>query len=276
MGHSTVGPAGTWLATLQCEGGRRFEVTASAGASHSTASEGTCTVLFDGLLHSRREWLDDFSELAGATASDASLVLNAYLRWGEGLLDRVKGLFALIVWDGGNDLLLCARDPHGMHPFFYADDGRDLFLSASVEALVQHPRIPDAVDRVALADHLCHRWPKLDSTYYEAVRRLPGGYALRVRAGNRSVDRYWDPIPPGKPIDYISDEEAGHFTELLDQAVERCLPGGPAAIYLSGGLDSVSIAALAHEQPLESRLRVSRALRRRPGLRGDPHRQWRR
>lgn len=248
MGHSTVGPPGTWLATLQGGGQRRFEVTATAGASHTIATEGTCTVLFDGLLHSRREWLEAFSELTGATASDASLVLNAYLRWGEGLLDRIRGLFALIVWDSRNDLLLCARDPHGMHPFFYAADAGDLFLSASVEALVQHPRIPDAVDRVALADHLCHRWPKLDSTYYEAVRRLPGGYALRVRAGNRSVDRYWDPVPPGKPIDYISDEEAGNFAELLDQAVERCLPGGPAAIYLSGGLDSVSIAALAQEQ----------------------------
>jgi asparagine synthase (glutamine-hydrolysing) len=248
MGQSTVGPAGTWLATFRREGKRRFEVSATPGASHSTASEGTCTVLFDGLLHSRREWLDDFSGPAGAGASDASLVLNAYLHWGEELLDRIKGLFALIVWDADNDLLLCARDPHGMHPFFYADDGGDLFLSASAEALVQHPRIPDAVDRVALADHLCHRWPKLESTYFEAVRRLPGGYALRVRAGIRSVERYWDPIPPGKPIEYVSDEEAGRFTELLDQAVERCLPDGQAAIYLSGGLDSVSIAALAQEQ----------------------------
>ena len=101
---------------------------------------------------------------------------------------------------------------------------------------------------LAIADHLCHRWPKLESTYFEAVRRLPGGYALRVHEGRRTVARYWDPIPPGRPIDYISEEEAGRFTELLDQAVDRCLPGGPAAIYLSGGLDSVSVAALAQEQ----------------------------
>ena len=164
------------------------------------------------------------------------------------MLERVKGLFALIVWDGGKDLLLCARDPHGMHPCFYADDAGDLFLSASAEALARHPRIPGTVDRVAIADHLCHRWPKLESTYFDAVRRLPGGYALRIREGRRTVARYWDPIPPGRPIDYISEEEAGRFTELLDQAVDRCLPGGPAAIYLSGGLDSVSIAALAQEQ----------------------------
>ena len=220
-------------------------MSAGPGSSHSIANDGTCTVLFDGLLHSRREWLDDFSL---PTASDASLVLNAYLRWGEGVLERVKGLFALIVWDGGKDLLLCARDPHGMHPCFYADDAGDLFLSASAQALARHPRIPGTVDRVAIADHLCHRWPKLESTYFDAVRRLPGGYALRIREGRRTVARYWDPIPPGRPIDYISEEEAGRFAELLDQAVDRCLPGGPAAVYLSGGLDSVSIAALAQEQ----------------------------
>ena len=245
MGRPTAGHAGTWLATVRKEGGKRFEVSAGPGSSHSIANEGTCTVLFDGLLHSRREWLNDFSL---STASDASLVLKAYLRWGEGVLERVKGLFALIIWDGGRDLLLCARDPHGMHPCFYADDAGDLFLSASADALARHPRIPGTVDRVAIADHLCHRWPKLESTYFEAVRRLPGGYALRVHEGRRTVARYWDPIPPGRPIDYISEAEAGRFTELLDQAVDRCLPGGPAAIYLSGGLDSVSIAALAQEQ----------------------------
>ena len=220
-------------------------MSAGPGSSHSIANDGACTVLFDGLLHSRREWLDDFSL---PTASDASLVLKAYLRWGEGVLERVKGLFALIVWDGGKDLLLCARDPHGMHPCFYADDAGDLLLSASAQALARHPRVSGTVDRLAIADHLCHRWPRLESTYFEGVRRLPGGYALRVRDGKRTVARYWDPIPPGRPIDYISDDETGHFSELLDQAVDRCLPAGPAAVYLSGGLDSVSIAALAQEQ----------------------------
>ena len=245
MGRPAAGPVGTWVATLRNGGTERFELTSGPRSSHSVASDGDITVLFDGILHTRGEWLHEFSLPA---ASDASLVRNAYLRWGERVLERAKGLFALIVWDGGKDLLLCARDPHGMHPCFYADYAGDLFLSASAEALARHPRISAGIDRVAIAEHLCHRWPKLDSTYYDRVRRLPGGYALRVQNDKRTVARYWDPIPPGRPIDYVSDDEAGQFTALLDQAVERCLPGGPAAIYLSGGLDSVSVAALAQEQ----------------------------
>ena len=164
------------------------------------------------------------------------------------MLERVRGLFALIIWDGGKDLLLCARDPHGMHPCFYADDGRRSLPLGVDPGARAAPANPGHDRQIAIADHLCHRWPRLESTYFDAVRRLPGGYALRVREGRRTVARYWDPIPPGRPIDYITDEEAERFPELLDQAVNRCLPGGPAAIYLSGGLDSVSVAALAQDQ----------------------------
>jgi asparagine synthase (glutamine-hydrolysing) len=248
------GLAGTWLLTFRKEGAERVEVSAGPDSSHSVASDGACTALFDGLLYSRREWV---RELSLPEASDASLVLHAYLRWGEGVLERIRGLYALIVWDAGKELLLCARDPHGMHPCFYGDDAGDLFVSASAQALARHPRIRGAVDTLAIADHLCHRWPRLEATYFEGVRRLPGGYVLRAHTGNRTVTRYWDPVPPGAPIDYIRDDEVARFPELLDQAVDRCLPGGPAAIYLSGGLDSVSVAALAQEQ---YRLRNAKSL----------------
>jgi asparagine synthase (glutamine-hydrolysing) len=243
--RAALGPAGTWLATFRREGTQRLEVSAGPGSAHSVANDSDCTVLFDGRLYSRRKWQNDFSL---PEASDAALVLEAYRRWGEGILDRIKAVFALIVWDPGRDLLLCARDPHGLHPFFYAEDGGDLFLSTSTDALAQHPQIASRVDRLAIADHLCHRWPRLHSTYFERVQRLPGGYAMRVRGGSRTVARYWDPIPPGRPIDYLSEAETSQFGDLFEQAVSRCLPGGPAAIYLSGGLDSVSVAAAAQEE----------------------------
>lgn len=237
--------SGNWVATFYGGHPPRFELAADADGSHSVARHNECTVLFDGLLHTRREWLHELPDSVVPSPSDAELVLRAYLTWGDDLLEQLKGLFALVVWDGRDESLLCARDPHGMHPFFYAAADDDLLLSSSIEALVRHPRVPGDVDRTALADHLCHRWPKLEATYFAAVRRLPGGHALRVRDGNRSVKRYWDPIPPGRPIDYISEDEVGRFDELLDDAVDRCLRVGPAAIYLSGGLDSISVATVA-------------------------------
>ena len=237
---------GSWVATL-APGPQPFHFDADEHGARTVATSSGCTVVFDGLLHTRPEWLGRFTEASEAEPADAELVLRAYLAWGEEVLDRIKGLFALVVWDSKSESLLCARDPHGLHPLFYAESDGQLFLSASIEAIVAHPSVPADVDRVALADHLCHRWPTLDSTYFAAVSRLPGGYALRAGRNGRTVWRYWDPIPPGKPIDYLADEEVGHFDELLDDAVERCLRAGSAAIYLSGGLDSITVAAVAKE-----------------------------
>jgi asparagine synthetase B (glutamine-hydrolysing) len=84
-----------------------------------------------------------------------------------------------------------------------------------------------------------------DRTFFDAVRRVPAGHTLRVSNGARSVSRYWDPAPPGKPIDWVKPEEMETFGALLDQAVARCLKLGPMGIYLSGGLDSGGIAAVA-------------------------------
>ena len=135
-----------------------------------------------------------------------------------------------------------------MHPCFYADDAGDLFLSPSTEALARHPRIPGTIDTIAIAEHLCQSMAETRVDLLRGGPAPPGGYAMRVRDGKRTVARYWDPIPPVGRSTTSTDEEAERFPELLDQAVSRCLPGGPAAIYLSGGLDSVSVAALAQEQ----------------------------
>ena len=71
------------------------------------------------------------------------------------------------------------------------------------------------------------------------------GHALTWRAGESSVGRYFDPLSPGRPVQWLSDPEVEQFGEMLDQSVTRCLEISPAAIFLSGGLDSVSVAAVA-------------------------------
>ena len=237
--------AATWLVTYVGGAHPRIEVEA---AGHNVARNGELTVLFDGILHNRAELLADSASNGTRGASDAELLLDAYVRFGDDVVHHVKGLFALVIWNRDRRTLLCARDPHGLHPFFYAEDGADIFLSSSVDRLVRHPRVSSNVDRVAIADHLCHRWPKLEATYFEAVRRLPGGYTLEVRHGAKRVERYWDPIPPGRPIDYLSAAEVSNFDGVFDEAITRCLRVGPAAIYLSGGLDSISVAAVAKQQ----------------------------
>ncbi|MBA3474710.1 MAG: hypothetical protein H0T57_16065, partial [Rubrobacter sp.] len=203
-------------------------------------------MIFDGVLHNRVELSKQLaSSSPSAITNDADLVLRAYLRWGEDVLHKVKGIFALLIWDGRRDNYLCARDPLGVYPLFYADTGRELLFSTSVEALVRHPEVPDAVSRTALADYLAHRPHVPEETFYDAVKRVSPGHAMKVKGRTRHDYRYWNPVPDEAEVDWVSEDDLGQFDELLDQAVDRCLQLGRPGIYLSGGLDSVSVAAVA-------------------------------
>jgi asparagine synthase (glutamine-hydrolysing) len=210
------------------------------------AERASCKVIFDGVLYNHAELANRFADSSDpAAVSDADLILRAYLHWGEDVLHNVKGIFALFIWDGRRDALLCARDPLGIYPLFYADTGRALLFSTSIEALVRHPGVSDAVSRTALADYMAHRPHVPEETFFEAVKRVSPGHAMRVKGKDRHDYRYWNPVPDVTDVDWVSEDELGRFDELLDQAVNRCLQLGPVGIFLSGGLDSVSVAAVA-------------------------------
>jgi len=205
-------------------------------------------VVFDGALFNGRDLQDQLGDVsASADNNDAALVLAAYLRWGEDVLRRLKGIFALIIWDSVRDILLCVRDPLGVHPMFYADAGHTLFVAPSIDALIGQPQISAIVNRAALADYLLDRFPKLEETFFAGVSRVPPGHVLRVAPEGRRTYRYWDPAPEGA-MNWVGPQELERFDELLDAAVTRYLGFGPAGIFLSGGLDSVTVAAVAAEQ----------------------------
>jgi asparagine synthase (glutamine-hydrolysing) len=220
-------------------------------------------VAFDGVLYNRLELQKQPtpSIASSESSSDADLVLQAYRRWGDDLPRKLNGIFALVIWDRANRKLLAVRDPLGIYPLFYAEVGSNLYLSPSIGALSRNPQVPDKVNRAALADHLLHRWPDLTETFFSHVRRLPPGHVIHASPSGIKVERYWDPAPPGTPIDWIPAGEAEErFEHALSQAVSRYLGFGPAGIFLSGGLDSVSIAAEARELSRRSELPVPWAL----------------
>lgn len=210
----------------------------------TSASDASCTVIFDGVLYNRCELRERFAHSTGQVVNDAHLVLQAYLCWGEDVLRRVKGIFALLIWDGTRRVFLGARDPLGVYPLFYADIGSALSFSTSVEALLRQPCVSRAVNRAAVTDYLLDHWPRLDETFYASVNRIPPGHAMRVDDAGRQVYRYWDPVPYGAPVHWVEEDRLEQFDTLLDQAVNRCLGLGHSGVYLSGGLDSVTVAAL--------------------------------
>jgi asparagine synthase (glutamine-hydrolysing) len=235
-----------WLASYRdgsTSHGRDLCLLGNPGQPLPAKAEDTfCSVIFDGVLYNRADLRDYDSD--SSMENDAAIVLKAYRRLGENLLLKIRGIFALFIQDRAREVLLAARDPLGVYPLFYATIEGDWLFSTSIEALTRHPRVSAEVNRAALADHLCHRWPDVEETLFRNVKRLPPGHVIRIDR-SKQVRRYWELPIPGVGVDWVREDELERFDDLLNQAVERCLCLGPAAIFLSGGLDSVSIAAVA-------------------------------
>jgi len=199
-------------------------------------------VVFDGYLFDRA------AGEAGPPVSDAALVASAYERWRDGLFEKISGGFAVVIWDEGRRRLTVGRDAMGRNPCFYWWNGRVFLIATSLDAIIGRREVAGTFNRAFIAEYLqdSSLSHQIHETFYEDVRRLPPAHTLRLGGGTIEVSRYWDPVPPG--FAWATPEEISRFESLLERAVSRCLSVGGDSIALSGGFDSVSIAALAAEQ----------------------------
>jgi asparagine synthetase B (glutamine-hydrolysing) len=240
---------GGWPTAAETPGARERRLhllDASGDRSPALAQSESCRVIFDGTLYNRDDLVARFADRPPPDPSDADLVGHAYRSGGEDAIRQLRGVFALVIEDSARDLVVCARDPLGMHPLFYAEVGGALLLSPAVETLLGHPGVSADVNRALLVDYLTRRWPVNDETYFTHIRRVPPGHIMRIGRDVRQLYRYWNPLPAGRSFEWGPDGEVQErFDVLLERAVARCLAVGPAGIYLSGGLDSSAVAMVA-------------------------------
>lgn len=194
-------------------------------------------------------YLFDRNELSvGQPASDAGLVASAYERWQNALFDKLRGGFAVAIWDEERRCLLVGRDAMGLAPCFYWWNGRVILVSPSLDAILRQPDVDDRFSRVLVAEYLqgIRGLQQVHETFYEDVRRLPPAHTVSVSGGRLSLTRYWDPVPPG--FAWATEDEVSRFGDVLGVAVDRCRSVGADSLALSGGFDSVSLAVVAAER----------------------------
>src|SRR5207237_4937989 len=170
---------------------------------------------------------------------------------GAAALDRLNGMFAFALWDRERHELVLARDRYGVKPLYYARRNGTLLFGSEVKALLAHPGLCAELDREALLEYMTFQNFFTDRTLFHGVKLLPAGCLMRVDAttGDMRIERYWDfdfaePSEPGDAEEYLEE-----FDRLFRQAVSRQLVSDvPVSCYLSGGVDSGSIAALAARQ----------------------------
>ena len=225
---------------------RKLYLAAEAGSlAPACASHGSCAIVFDGVLYNRTDLEHELGIAEDASTSNvAEVLLAGYLRWGKDVLARLRGPVALVIWDGDDEVLLGVRDALGHHPLFFAQTPAQVLVSPAIDLLTRQPGVSRELNRVAMADLIMQRTLGWQETFFEAVRRIPAGHAICFERGNLRLNRYWDPAPGGE-VNWTGPAEVERFEELFDRAVKRCMSLGPTGIFLSGGLDSVAVAAAA-------------------------------
>jgi asparagine synthase (glutamine-hydrolysing) len=184
-----------------------------------------------------------------ATTSDTEVIAHAYAQWGVDCLRHFNGDFAIAVWDRERRELFLARDRFGVRPLFLAEYGGDVCFASEAKALLRHPRSRRELDPVAIADTFTMWTPLPDRSAFAGIRELPPAhYVLVGPDGPGPLTRWWD--LEFNPDDATSEEELIEQVEalLVDAIRIRLRADVPVATYLSGGLDSSAMAAIAARQ----------------------------
>lgn len=206
-------------------------------------------VIFDGRLDNREELLGRLAGAPGlcAASPDPDFILAAYLAWGENFPEKLKGDFALAVFDPVRQKLVLARDAIGIRPLYYCRQG-DLFIFASeIKAILAHPRISAVPDDHMLAHHfLDGSSSHSDLTFFKNILTLPPSHQAVVTPERLTIRQYWD-FDTSRQIRLSSYQEyLEAFGVLFEKAVRRRLRSlYPVAVAVSGGLDSSSIFCLS-------------------------------
>ncbi len=214
--------------------------------------DGTVAVAYNGEVYNFRALRAEL-ERSGhrfRSRSDTEVVVHAYEEWGEGCVERLEGMFAFALWDSARRRLLLARDRFGVKPLYWRWRDGELIFGSEVKALLAHPRVRSELCYSALNEYLTFQNLLGDLTLFEGVRLLPAGCTLVLEEASSEpvVRRYWD-FPAPDPVELPWDEASATLERLFEEAVSRQLVSDVGVgAYLSGGLDSAFITAVATRQ----------------------------
>jgi asparagine synthase (glutamine-hydrolysing) len=229
-----------------------IDLDARAGQPMSN-EDGSLIVVFNGEIYNHAELRAELERTGRhrwkTDHSDTEVILHAYEEWGVDCLHRFRGMFAFGLWDATRQELWIVRDRIGIKPLYYSrHDGRFAFAS-EIKALLEDPEQRRAVDEEALFHYLSFLTTPGPRTLFDGIMKLPAGTWMRIgRDGRIEQRRYWDVWDGVRPIAGSDDEIAEQILAELRRSVRlRKVSDVPIGVFLSGGLDSSTNAALFSE-----------------------------
>ena len=227
-------------------------VDVAAGAQPMSNEDGSIWIVFNGEIYNHNE-LRPRLQARGhryKTRCDTETILHAYEEFGEDALDRLHGMFAFALWDGPRRKLLLARDRLGIKPLYFASTESELLFGSEIKAILAAMPSTPPLDKTALPAYLSAGFVSGDQTLFHGVTRLRPGHTLTWSLVDGIQHRkYWQlPAPSTHPAPSFG-AAAECLREHLTAAVQRHLMSDvPLGVFLSGGIDSTAIAAIASRQ----------------------------
>ena len=204
-------------------------------------------IVFNGEIYNYRELREDLIKKGHRfrTSGDTEVIVHLYEEKGIDCVRDLNGMFAFAVWDAPRQQLFLARDQMGEKPLYYTMAGHQFLFASELKALTRSDAVSREIEPAALDDYLAYGYVPAPRTIYRSVFKLPAAHRMLVTGGRMSVSRYWYPWPETR-LDVTEGEALRELMRLLTDTIRlRLRSDVPVGAFLSGGIDSSLVVALA-------------------------------
>jgi asparagine synthase (glutamine-hydrolysing) len=250
MTHRGPDDQGLYLNGRVGLGHRRLSIVdLVTGQQPMTNEDGSLHIVFNGEIYNHADYRPALESRGHRyrTQSDTETILHLYEEHGPDVVDFLRGMFALAIWDAGRQRLFLARDRLGVKPLYYlhTTDG-SLYFASEIKAILAAGALKPELNYKALPDYLANHATSGEETLFTGVKRLLPGHTLTWQDGHIAIRRFWDVPLPGPPEDEKPDEvQVDEWRELFRDSVKlRLMSDVPLGMFLSGGIDSSAIAGM--------------------------------
>ena len=222
-------------------GFRRLSIIVLEGGRQPILNEdGSLVLLFNGEIYNYQELREELIKAGHVftTKTDSETILHGYEEYGKKILDRLRGMFAFIIWNKNTKELFGARDIFGIKPFYYYKKGKEFMFGSEIKSFLSHPNFEKELDEDMIPLYLSYEYSPDERTIFKNVFKLPGAHCFTYKNGELKVERYYKieyKIEDDKSLEYWEDAITKEFTESVSM---HQIADVEVGCFLSSGVDS--------------------------------------
>ena len=222
-------------------GFRRLSIIDLEGGRQPILNEdGSLVLLFNGEIYNYQELREELIKAGHVftTKTDSETILHGYEEYGKKILDRLRGMFAFIIWNKNTKELFGARDIFGIKPFYYYKKGKEFMFGSEIKSFLSHPNFEKELNEDMIPLYLSYEYSPDERTIFKNVFKLPGAHCFTYKNGELKVERYYKieyKIEDDKSLEYWEDAITKEFTESVSM---HQIADVEVGCFLSSGVDS--------------------------------------